>query len=289
MVEQLPVVVARVSRPYTGASLADAIDVLGGRVLWATARGPGFCGLATCFGAPTSTLGSEVTPPEVGSVCDIAVPLGPHMRPATKSDENLIVLSSPKCGTAVPGFHPGYKPIRDFRVTERYSVSWNGDPDMPSPKAAQQPSRVRDKARPVRRGRMQLISRAAAVLRALETQSGYASLGQIANASGLPRPTVQRIVDALAAEQFVSVDPQRGVRLGPELTRIARAAYVDLAAIVQPHIDNLARETGETAAVTVLRDHAAVYIAQAVPDRTIRNCTARLYCPCGLKILRRKN
>jgi IclR family transcriptional regulator, acetate operon repressor len=140
---------------------------------------------------------------------------------------------------------------------------------MPSPKAAQQPSRVRDKGRPVRRGRMQLISRAAAVLRALETQSGYASLGQIANASGLPRPTVQRIVDALAAEQFVSVDPQRGVRLGPELTRIARAAYVDLAAIVQPHLDNLARETGETAAVTVLRDRAAVYIAQAVPDRTI--------------------
>ena len=73
----------------------------------------------------------------------------------------------------------------------------------------------------------------------------------------------------LAAEQFVGVDPQRGVRLGPELTRIARRRYVDLAAIVQPYIDTLARETGETAAVTVLRDRAAVYIAQAVPDRTI--------------------
>ncbi len=60
-----------------------------------------------------------------------------------------------------------------------------------------------------------------------------------------------------------------GCGSGPELTRIARAAYVDLAAIVQPHIDKLAREAGETAAVTVLRDRAAVYIAQAVPDRTI--------------------
>ncbi len=135
------------------------------------------------------------------------------------------------------------------------------------PSTARRPPR--DKARRVERGRMQLISRAAAVLRALESQAGYASLGQIANACGLPRPTVQRIVDALAAEQFVSVDPHRGVRLGPELTRIARAAFVDLAAIVQPHIDNLARATGETAAVTVLRDRAAVYIAQAIPDRTI--------------------
>jgi IclR family transcriptional regulator, acetate operon repressor len=140
---------------------------------------------------------------------------------------------------------------------------------MPSSKASTQRPRQHGKVRRVERGRMQLISRAAAVLRALEAQSGYASLGQIANSCGLPRPTVQRIVDALAAEQFVSVDPQRGVRLGPELTRIARAAYVDLAAIVQPYVDTLARETGETAAVTVLRDRAAVYIAQAVPDRTI--------------------
>ncbi len=140
---------------------------------------------------------------------------------------------------------------------------------MPSPKPLAARRRPQGKARQVERGRMQLISRAAAVLRALESQSGYASLGQIANSCGLPRPTVQRIVDALAAEQFVSIDPQRGVRLGPELTRIARAAYVDLAAIVQPHIDDLTRETGETAAVTVLRDRAAVYIAQAVPDRTI--------------------
>jgi IclR family transcriptional regulator, acetate operon repressor len=116
---------------------------------------------------------------------------------------------------------------------------------------------------------MQLISRAAAVLRALEAQAGHASLGQIAVACRLPRPTVQRIVDALAAEQFVTVDPKRGVRLGPELTRIARAAYVDLASIVQPHIDRLAREIGETVAVTVLRDRAAVYIAQAVPDRAL--------------------
>src|SRR4051812_27277946 len=107
---------------------------------------------------------------------------------------------------------------------------------MTRPKASPRP-RARVKSRPVQRGRMQLISRAAAVLRALESQAGHASLGQIASACGLPRPTVQRIVDALAAEQFVAIDPQRGVRLGPELTRIARAAYVDLAAIVQPHID----------------------------------------------------
>jgi hypothetical protein len=99
VVEQLPVVVARVSRPYIGAALAVAIDVRGGTVLPATARCFGFCGVATCFGAPTTTLGSEVVPPEGVAVCDIAVPLRPHIRLATKSDENLIAIVLPNAGT----------------------------------------------------------------------------------------------------------------------------------------------------------------------------------------------
>ena len=98
VVEQLPVVLARVTRPYTGASLADAIDGRRDSVLRATARGPGFCGLATCFGASTTTLGSEVVaPPEGVAVCAIAVPLRPHSgvtaRLATKkSDENFTAI-----------------------------------------------------------------------------------------------------------------------------------------------------------------------------------------------------
>ena len=98
VVEQLPVVLARVARPYTGASLADAIDVRGDSALRATARGSGFCGLATCFGASTTTLGSEVVaPPEGVAVCAIAVPLRPHSgataKLATKkSEENFMAI-----------------------------------------------------------------------------------------------------------------------------------------------------------------------------------------------------
>ena len=98
VVEQLPVMVARVSRPYTGASLADEIDVRRDTVLRATARSAGFCGLATCFGASTTTSGSEVVaPPEGVAVCAIAVPLRPHSgataRLATKkSDENFTAI-----------------------------------------------------------------------------------------------------------------------------------------------------------------------------------------------------
>lgn len=121
------------------------------------------------------------------------------------------------------------------------------------------------------RAGMQLISRAAAVLRALEGQSTGRSLGQIAAATGLPRPTVQRIVDALRVERFVAEDPVRGgVRLGPAIARMAASVRTDLTAHVRPLLDALAREAQETAALTVLRDGKAVLLAQGSPlDREI--------------------
>ncbi|XYQ53401.1 helix-turn-helix domain-containing protein [Pectobacterium carotovorum] len=58
---------------------------------------------------------------------------------------------------------------------------------------------------------IQVISRAASILRILDCSNQ--SLGAIANATGLPRSTVQRIVASLASEKFVEADKQ-GVRIG---------------------------------------------------------------------------
>ena len=69
------------------------------------------CGLATCFGASTTTLGSEVVaPPEGVAACDIVVPLRPHTtaKLATKSDENLIAKSSQMRGQPIPSRSAGY-------------------------------------------------------------------------------------------------------------------------------------------------------------------------------------
>ena len=49
---------------------------------------------------------------------------------------------------------------------------------------------------------VQVIARAASVLRALENRPEGLSLGQIAKEVGLARSTVQRIVAALAAEKI---------------------------------------------------------------------------------------
>src|SRR5258708_923507 len=69
---------------------------------------------------------------------------------------------------------------------------------------------------------IQVIARAASVLRALEGRPEGLSLGQIAKEVGLARSTVQRIVAALASEDFVTeAQPGHGVRIGPGLARIA--------------------------------------------------------------------
>ncbi|MDO9710417.1 IclR family transcriptional regulator [Paracraurococcus lichenis] len=109
---------------------------------------------------------------------------------------------------------------------------------------------------------MQLIARAAAILRALEGQGAGLSLGQIAKATGLPRPTVQRIADALKAEGLAAVDPVHGgLRLGPVLARLGASVRSDLASFARPGLERLAWSVRETVALTVLQDAKAVVLA----------------------------
>src|SRR3954453_6750523 len=85
------------------------------------------------------------------------------------------------------------------------------------------------------RGGIQVIARAAAILRALEDEPAGLSLGQIARRVALARSTVQRIVAALAAEKLVmSASPSGRVRLGPTIQRLAAAARTDFVALARP-------------------------------------------------------
>lgn len=115
---------------------------------------------------------------------------------------------------------------------------------------------------------MQLVSRVAAILRALEGQAVGLSLGQIAKATGLPRATVQRVVDALVVEQLVAPDAVNGgVRLGPAFVRMALSAYTDFRSLARPYLEALCKDLRETVVLTVLRDRKAVFVDQVIADR----------------------
>ncbi len=113
------------------------------------------------------------------------------------------------------------------------------------------------------RSGIQVISRAATILRALkESQSGM-SLGQIAVKVGLPRSTVQRITGALASENFVISDPKgHGLRLGPELASLAGSAQYNIVEHCRLLLTELTQQTGETADLAVLRGAGMVFLDQ---------------------------
>lgn len=110
---------------------------------------------------------------------------------------------------------------------------------------------------------IQVVSRAASVLRSLKDQHEGLSLGQIAERVGLPRSTVQRIVGALQAERFViSAQPGRGIRLGPELNELAQAGRMDIVEILRPYLGDLAKKTSETIDLAMLQNGRMVFIHQ---------------------------
>src|SRR5499426_2218396 len=97
------------------------------------------------------------------------------------------------------------------------------------------------------KSQVQVIARAASILRALEHEVSGLSLGQIAQRVNLARSTVQRIVAALQAEKLViAASPNGRVRLGPTILRLAASASADFVSIARPFLVVLSNELKET-------------------------------------------
>lgn len=128
---------------------------------------------------------------------------------------------------------------------------------------------------PARSEGIQVISRAAAILRTLADNPRGLSLGEIAKAVQLPRSTVQRIVDALDGEGLVvSGALTGGVRLGPALLPLAAGARFEIAELIRPRLEELARATGETVDLALFDQDKAVFIDQVQGSHRLRAVSA---------------
>ena len=87
------------------------------------------------------------------------------------------------------------------------------------------------------KSQVQVIARAAAILRALENENAGLSLGQIAQRVDLARSTVQRIIAALEVEKLViAASPNGKMRLGPTILRLAASVRTDFASLARPFL-----------------------------------------------------
>lgn len=113
------------------------------------------------------------------------------------------------------------------------------------------------------RSGIQVISRAAAILRVLKDAQTGMSLGQIAAQVELPRSTVQRITSALTEEGFISSQTNgQGLRLGPELSAFSGAARFNIVEHCRLLLTELTQKTGETTDLAVMRGIGMVFLDQ---------------------------
>jgi DNA-binding IclR family transcriptional regulator len=135
----------------------------------------------------------------------------------------------------------------------------------------QAPRPQRDKPAPARAAGVQVIARAAEMLRALHDAPEGMTLSQLAEAVGFARTTVHRITQALQTEGLVTAPDAGGaVHLGPELGRLAVGTPAAIASSIRPFLQHLAQEVNETIALAMLYGAQIRFVDQVVPGRRLR-------------------
>ncbi|GGM49840.1 IclR family transcriptional regulator [Longimycelium tulufanense] len=129
-------------------------------------------------------------------------------------------------------------------------------------------------------GGVQSLERAFALLEQLADAGGEAGLSELAASSGLPLPTIHRLVRTLVALGYVRQDSSRRYALGPRLIRLGEMASRQFGSWARPLLAELVQQVGETANLAILDGDEIVYVAQA-PSRH----SMRMFTEVGRRVL----
>ncbi|MCB1855884.1 MAG: IclR family transcriptional regulator [Halieaceae bacterium] len=118
---------------------------------------------------------------------------------------------------------------------------------------------------------IQSISRAAAILRLLGQHPEGISLGGLARATGLPRSTAQRIINALRSEDLAElVNGGVGFCLGPEVSRLAQYYRAQPTELIRPALQSLASATNESVILAKLDRQEVMVLDTITAERELR-------------------
>jgi IclR family acetate operon transcriptional repressor len=131
-----------------------------------------------------------------------------------------------------------------------------------------------------RAGGVQSLERAFGLLERMADTGGEVGLSELAASSGLPLPTIHRLMRTLVDCGYVRQQPNRRYALGPRLIRLGESASRLLGTWARPYLAELVAATGETANMALLDGDEVVYVAQ-VPSRH----SMRMFTEVGRRVL----
>ncbi|MEP6629373.1 MAG: IclR family transcriptional regulator [Lapillicoccus sp.] len=124
-----------------------------------------------------------------------------------------------------------------------------------------------------RSGTVQSIERAFGLLETMADHGGTMGLSQLAQSSGLPLPTIHRLLRTLVDLGYLRQDASRQYVLAPRLIRLGESSGAMLSVWARPHLERLVDELGESANLAMLDGDQIVYVAQAQSRRAMRMFT----------------
>ncbi len=107
------------------------------------------------------------------------------------------------------------------------------------------------------------LSRGLAVLRAFSNQQSRLTLTEVTERVGFSKAAVRRFLHTLKALNYVESDGKY-FWLTPVVLELANAYLTSqpLVELVQPYVEQVSKETGETSSVSVLKGHEVIYVAR---------------------------
>jgi IclR family transcriptional regulator, acetate operon repressor len=120
---------------------------------------------------------------------------------------------------------------------------------------------------------VQSIARTFDLLELMADFGGIVGVSQLAARSGLPLPTIHRLIRTLVDLGYVRQQPSREYALGPRLVRLGEGASRLLGDWATPHLQALVDALGESANLAMLDDDQVVYTAQAQGSHSMRMFT----------------
>jgi IclR family acetate operon transcriptional repressor len=128
--------------------------------------------------------------------------------------------------------------------------------------------------RPVRGAAgVQSIERAFELLEMMADSGGVVGLSQLASRSGLPLPTIHRLMRTLVNLGYVRQEPSREYALGPRLVRLGDSSSGLIGRWAVPHLQFLVDALGESANLALLEGNQITYVAQAQGRHSMRMFT----------------